>query len=270
MPVQVVNGAKVWQRCDRAAAIRSWLVWVLGTLLFLGCWHLISEATSWAFVWDAPEQGAQLLGRMFPPRWSYANQLWWPLWDTISIATVGTLGGIAIAAPLSFLAARNTTPHPVVRSIALLLIVTSRSVNSLIWALILVSIVGPGLLAGVIAIALRSIGFAGKLFSEAIEEIDPTQVEAIVATGAANLQVLTYGIVPQVLPTFAGVSVFRWDINIRESTVIGLVGAGGVGLSLDASVNSLQWSQASVIFIAIFIMVFLSEWVSATVRRAII
>jgi phosphonate transport system permease protein len=270
MPVQDVNGVKVWQRRDRATALKHWLGWLGGTAIFLGCWHIISEATTWPFVWDAPQQASQLIARMLPPRWGFINQLWQPLWDTINIASLGTIIGVAIALPLSFLAARNTTPHPMVRSLALLVIVVSRSVNSLIWALILVAIIGPGILAGVIAIGLRSIGFIGKLFYEEIEEIDSQPVDAIASTGASGLQVLSYGIIPQVLPSFAGVSVFRWDVNIRESTVIGLVGAGGIGISLSGSVNALQWSQASVIFVAIFAMVFVSEWVSAVVRRSII
>ncbi len=270
MPVQTIQGTKVWQRRDRLTTFKHWLGWLLGVLIVWVCWQLISESTTWAFVWDAPQQAAQLFARMVPPKWEYANQLWQPLWDTLNIATLGTIIGVAIAFPMAFLAARNTTPHPLIRPIALLLIVTSRSVNSLIWALLLVAIIGPGLLAGVIAIGLRSIGFVGKLFYEAIEEIDPEPVEAIAATGASQMQVLSYGILPQVLPSFTGVSVFRWDINIRESTVIGLVGAGGIGISLNSSVNALQWSQASVIFIAIFVMVFFSEWVSATIRRRII
>ena len=119
--------------------------------------------------------------------------------------------------PIAFLAARNTTPSVVlVRPIALLIIVSSRSINSLIWALLLVTILGPGVLAGIVAIALRSIGFIGKLLYEAIEEIDSAQVEAIEATGASPAQVMDYGIVPQIMPAFAGISVFRWDINIRE------------------------------------------------------
>lgn len=270
MPVHQRDGVQIWQRRDRPTVFKQWLAWLGGTALFLVCWQIISKATTWSFAWDAPQQAAQLFDRMVPPKWSYASQLWQPLWDTLNIATLGTVIGVAIALPLAFLAARNTTPHAVVRAIALLIIVTSRSVNSLIWALLLVSVLGPGALAGVVAIALRSIGFVGKLFSEAIEEVDQPPIEAITATGAGPLQVLTYAIVPQVLPTFAGVSVFRWDINIREATVIGLVGGGGIGISLNASVNSLQWSQASVIFIAIFAMVFVSEWVSASVRRSMI
>lgn len=270
MPVREVNGVKVWQQRDRASAIRQWLLWMAATLVFVVCWQLISAGTRWEFVLDAPRQAGEFFGRMFPPRWSYLNQLWKPLWDTLNIATLGTIMAVIIAFPLSFLAASNTTPHPVVRTAVLLIIVTSRSVNSLIWALILVAILGPGILAGVIAIGLRSIGFVGKLFYEAIEETYTEPVEAIRATGASPLQVLSYALLPQVLPSFAGVSVFRWDINIRESTVIGLVGAGGIGISLNASVNALRWDQASLIFVIIFLVVLLSEWISAKVRRSII
>jgi phosphonate transport system permease protein len=134
----------------------------------------------------------------------------------------------------------------------------------------LVAIIGPGVLAGVIAISLRSIGFCAKLLYEAIEEIEPTQVEAVTATGAARLQVLSYGIAPQVMPAFAGIAVFRWDINIRESTVLGLVGAGGIGIQLDASISNLAWTQVSLILLAILVTVVVSEWVSAKVRHAII
>ena len=131
-------------------------------------------------------------------------------------------------------------------------------------------IVGPGVFAGIIAIGLRSIGLCAKLLYEAIEEIDPTQVEAITATGASGPQTLTYGIVPQIMPAFAGISVFRWDINIRESTVVGLVGAGGIGLELNAQIMELGWAKVSVILASILATVVVSEWVSAKVRHAII
>jgi phosphonate transport system permease protein len=124
--------------------------------------------------------------------------------------------------------------------------------------------------AGTIAIALRSIGFIAKLLYEAIEEIDASQVEAVTATGASGAQVMSYGIVPQIMPAFAGIAVFRWDINLRESTVLGLVGAGGIGLQLQASLNVLAWPQVTVILLVIFATVLLSEWVSAKVRHAII
>jgi phosphonate transport system permease protein len=231
----------------------------------------MNKNTIWLFVEDAPRQAADLLSRAWPPRWSYLDRLWEPLWDTINIATLGTLLGIVLATPVAFLAARNTTPSALVlRPLALLIIVASRSINSLIWALLLVAIIGPGLLAGIIAIGLRSIGFIGKLLYEAIEEIDEDQVEAVSATGASGAQVMNYGVVPQILPAFAGITVFRWDINIRESTILGFVGAGGIGLQLQSSLARLAWAEVTVIFIVILVTVVVSEWVSAKVRAAII
>ncbi len=156
------------------------------------------------------------------------------------------------------------------RPVALLLIVSSRSINALIWALLLVTILGPGVLAGIIAIALRSIGFIAKLLYEAIEEISTEPVEAIRATGASPWQVLTWGIWPQITPAFAGISVFRWDINIREATVLGLVGAGGIGVNLESSLNTLAWPQVTLILLVILSTVVVSEWVSARIRHAII
>ena len=199
------------------------------------------------------------------------EKLWEPLWDTLNIATLGTILALIMAVPVAFLAARNTTPSALfVRPIALFIIVSTRSINSLIWALLLVKILGPGIFAGLVAIAIRSIGFCAKLLYEAIEEIDEKQVEAVRATGARPWQVMVYGIVPQIMPAFAGIAVFRWDINLRESTVLGLVGAGGIGLQLQGSLNTLAWPQVSLILIVILVAVLVSEWVSAKVRGAII
>ena len=248
-----------------------WLGWLALIALTVFCWRVMTAGTIWAFVEDAPRQAADIFGRMIPPRWAYAERLWLPLWDTLNIATLGTVLAIFMGTPLAFLAARNTTPSAAfIRPIALLIIVSTRSINALIWGLLLVAILGPGVLAGIIAIAFRSIGFIGKLLYEAIEEIDESQVEAIRATGASSAQVMSYGIVPQILPAFATICVFRWDINIRESTVLGLVGAGGLGLALESSLNTLAWPQVSVILLMILVTVIISEWVTAKVRRAII
>lgn len=263
--------APIWHHRTPFARLMLWMGWLICVALFVWCWNLMTERTIWAFVYDAPTAAGDLIGRAFPPRWSYMDVLWKPLWDTLSIATLGTLLGIIMAVPLAFLAAHNTTPSRLIlRPFALLCIVASRSINALIWALLLVSILGPGLLAGILAIAFRSIGFIGKLLYEAIEETDQTQVEAITATGASQAQILNYAIVPQVLPTFYGISVFRWDINIRESAILGLVGAGGIGTQLEASLNVLAWPQVLMILIVILATVVVSEWVSAKVRHAII
>jgi len=268
---EMTTKKQVWRYREPRKKMFIWAGWLLGTALFVFCWGLISEKTTWMFFFDAPRVAADIGSRMLPPKLSYMEQLWVPIWDTINIATIGTLLAIFMAVPVAFLAASNTTPSTkFVRPIALLIIVSSRSINALIWALLLVAIVGPGVFAGIIAIALRSIGFVAKLLYEAIEEIDQGQVEAIAATGARPAQVMAYGIIPQIMPAFAGITVFRWDINLRESTVLGLVGAGGIGLQLSASLNVLAWPQVSLILIIIFIAVVFSEWVSAKVRHAII
>ncbi len=271
MAVALRDGERIWQRRTRAAQFAVWAAWLVAAAVFVACWQLISDKTIWAFVTDAPAQAADLGVRMVPPDWAFMRVLWRPLWDTINIATLGTLLAVVVAIPVAWCAARNTTPGAVlVRPVALFVIVASRSINSLIWALMLVVIVGPGVLAGILAIGLRSIGFCAKLLYEAIEEIDAAQVEAVRATGASGAQVAAYGIVPQVMPAFAGIAVFRWDINIRESTVLGLVGAGGIGLPLNAALTSLAWTQVSLILLIIIATVVVSEWVSAKVRHAII
>lgn len=271
MPVLHKNNKLDWQEKTPKQSLLGWLGWLLLVALFVFSWQLMTKDTIWLFVLDAPQQFVDIGSRMFPPRWEYMDRLWIPLWDTINMATLGTLLAVFIAVPIAFLAARNTTPSQhFVRPVALFIIVASRSINALIWALLLVAILGPGLLAGILAIALRSIGFIGKLLYEAIEEIDEKQVEAIRATGANELKILDYGIVPQVMPAFAGIVVFRWDINIRESAVLGLVGAGGIGLELAHSLDTLAWPQVSLIFLIILATVIVSEWVSARVRHAII
>ncbi|MFE3837393.1 phosphonate ABC transporter, permease protein PhnE [Pseudogemmobacter sonorensis] len=260
-----------WAHRSPRARLGLWALWLGIVALFVWCWEVMTKRTIWAFVWDAPRAASDIASRAWPPRWSYMEQLWAPLWDTLNIATLGTLIGTALAVPLAFLAASNTTPSKLIaRPVALLLIVASRSINSLIWALLLVSILGPGLLAGIIAIAFRSVGFVGKLLYEAIEETDARQVEAITATGASQAQILSYGIWPQVMPAFVGISVFRWDINIRESTILGLVGAGGIGMQLQSSLNMLAWPQVLLIVLVILATVIVSEGISSRVRKAII
>jgi phosphonate transport system permease protein len=271
MPVRPKSGAVIWRQRTSAQQLALWCGWLVLVALFVFSWQVMTKNTIWSFVWDAPRQAADLFSRMANPQFGYLSQLWWPLWETINIATLGTLLAVVLSVPIAFLAARNTTPSAaVIRPLALLVIVSSRSINSIIWGLLLVAIIGPGQVAGIFAIMLRSLGFISKLLYEAIEEIDESQVEAIAATGASRWQVIDYGIVPQILPAFAGITVFRWDINIRESTVLGLVGAGGLGLKLQASLNVLAWGQVTVIFVVILATVLVSEWVSAKVRHAII
>lgn len=271
MPLSTRSESLHWTKYTRNESIVHWASLIGGILVFMYCFQLISANTIWFFVLDAPAQLANMFRRMFPPQWSYLDTLWRPIWDTLVIATIGTMAAVLAAVPLAFMAAKNTTPsRMLVRPVAMFIMVASRSINALIWALLLVTIFGPGVLAGVLAIGLRSIGFIAKLLYEAIEEIDDKQVEAVRSTGASAWHVLHVAIVPQILPAFYSITIYRWDINIRESSVLGIVGAGGIGLYLNSSINSLAWDRVSVILLVILISVLAAETVTHRVRKAII
>ena len=256
-----------WQRFSR----RQNVLRLAGRLAAAGIllWALVGMGIRWEFVADSPAQVRDLFGRMFPPDWAFAGEIVDPLVQTINIATLGTTLAVLLSIPVAFLAARNTTFNVATYALGRLVMSVSRSVDSLIWALIFIIVVGPGSLAGALAVAVRSIGFVSKLFAEGIEEIDRGQVEAITATGAGRFKVLLYGIVPQIRPVFAGVCIYRWDINIRESTVLGIVGAGGIGFVLNTAILGLEWSRVGLILLVILGVVVISEALSAYLRKRV-
>ncbi len=222
------------------------------------------------FLYDAPEQMADLFGRMWPLDLRYLGPAFEALVETIHIATLGTLLALVMAIPFGLLAARNVTPNALLNFVAKFVFVTSRSVNSLVWALLFVAIFGPGPLAGTLAIAFRSIGFTGKLLAEALEEANRGSIEALTAAGAPRLSTILLGYWPQVRPSFWSIALFRWDINIRESAILGLVGAGGIGVALDTALNLLYWDQVAVVLLTIFAVVIATEVLVTAVRSRII
>jgi phosphonate transport system permease protein len=258
---------EVWRRFSPQQTLMRY-TWYLG-IVFIAVWSVSNLDIPWFYFLDAHLQAQDLAVRMWPPDFEYVNVLLGPLVETIHIATLGTAITILIAFPVAFLAARNTTFNMFTWFIGRFILVASRSVNTVVWGLLFVAIFGPGPLAGIWAIAFRSIGFMGKLVAEAIEEIDEGSVEAVEATGASRLQVLWYAILPQVLPVIYGTTVYRWDINIRESTVLGFVGAGGIGILLYSSINQFLWQEVAVILMVVFGVVLVSEYISATVRRRV-
>ncbi len=223
------------------------------------------------FLYDAPEQVVDLFARMWPMDFAYyPATVHEALVETFHIATLGTILAMVMALPVGLLAARNVTPSTPLNYLAKFILVSSRSVNSLVWALLFVAVFGPGALAGTLAIAFRSIGFVGKLFGEALEEANMGSVEALRACGAPWPSILLKGYWPQVQPAFYSIALFRWDINIRESAVLGLVGAGGIGVALDGALNLLYWDQVSVVLLTIFVVVIVTEIVVTWIRQKII
>ena len=223
------------------------------------------------FLYDAPTQIADLLTRMWPLDLSYYPEgIHESMLETLHIATLGTLLAIVMAIPVGIMGANNIVHFPLFNWLAKLILVSSRSVNSLVWALLFVAIFGPGALAGTVCIGFRSVGFVGKLFAEALEETDPGPIEALSAAGAPWLSIFLKGYWPQVAPAFWGIFLFRWDINVRESAVIGLVGAGGIGMVLDTALNLFYWDRVSVILLSIFTVVILAELLVTSIRKRII
>ena len=223
------------------------------------------------FLYDAPTQMADMLTRMWPPDTThYFSGVHNALVETMHIAGMGTIIALALSLPVALLAANNITPFPVLNWFARLILVSSRSVNTLVWAILFVAVFGPGALAGSVAIGFRSIGFCGKLMGEALEECHKGPVEALRAAGAPWPSVILKAYWPQVAPAFWGTSLFRWDINVRESAVIGLVGAGGIGMALDTAINLFRWSQVSLILLCIFAVVILTEIATTFIRKRIL
>jgi phosphonate transport system permease protein len=194
--------------------------------------------------------------------------------ETIFLALMGTTMGVLFAVPLSFLGARNLTSH--IPAGGLVYILTratfnlTRSIEALVLAIIFTVWVGLGPFAGVLALGVHSIASLGKLYSEAIESIDAGPIEAITATGASPLQVVRYAVVPQIVPQFIAFTIYRWDINVRFSTVIGFVGGGGIGFILQQYINLLQWRQAATALWMIAIVVAFLDYASAVVRERIL
>lgn len=269
VPSSASAPAPVWRRftaAQRLARFAVHLAIVAAIVAAIRSVEVIPE-----FLVDAPEQMVDLFARMWPPDWShYPQTVHDALMDTIHIATLGTLLALVMALPVGVLAAHNLVPSTPVNLLAKLVLVSSRSVNSLVWALLFVGIFGPGALAGTLAIAFRSIGFVGKLFGEALEESQKGPIEALVAAGAPWTSRMSFGYWPQVKPAFWSIALFRWDINVRESAVLGLVGAGGIGMALDSALNLFQWDRVAVILVAILAVVVAAEVIVTRVRRRLI
>lgn len=223
------------------------------------------------FLYDAPEQMLDLLHRMWPIDWaSFSGNISDALIETLHMATLGTLLAIVLAVPVGLLAANNLTPNRGLNLLARFILVSSRSINSLVWALLFIAIFGPGAVAGTMAIAFRSIGFIGKLLGEAIEEAHKGPVEALTATGASVGSIIQYGYWPQIRPAFWSIVLLRWDINVRESAVLGLVGAGGIGMALNSAMDLFQWDRVALVLVLIFAVVVLAEIVITRSRRTLL
>jgi phosphonate transport system permease protein len=243
---------------------------LLGTaLLGLGLWRL--EIVPGRLV-SGFGQLLHFLTLMVPPDPGSPRQLLGilhALGETLAIAFLGTLGAATLALPLGLLAGRNTTVHGLVRFLSRRLLDGIRGIDALVWALIWVSVVGLGPFAGVMAILTSDIGIFGKLFSEAIEAADRGAVEGVAASGGGTPHRIRFGVLPQVLPVMAGQVLYMFESNTRSSTIIGIVGAGGIGLHLAEMIRMMEWQSVAFIVLLILAVVAVIDGISGRLRAVI-
>ena len=256
-----------WRRPPQLVRSRFWRVALtLGALVYLVL-ALGTVEVNWARVMVGLERGQRFVAGFLQPdftsRWRDISQ---GLIESLTMTLTSTVVGVLISVPIGIGAARNLAPrwiYLVCRGI----IAASRALQEIIVAIFFVALFGFGAFAGFLTLTFATIGFIGKLLAEDIEDIDEAQAEAIRATGASWVQVINYGIQPQVMPRLIGLSLYRLDINFRESAVIGIVGAGGIGATLNTSLSRYEYDSAGAILIIIIAIVMLSEYSSGYLRR---
>ena len=250
----------------RAAFVTDWPVRIGLVLLAL---YAVYAASTLGLSWDRVAtgfgEGGRFLARLFPPNFERWELLVEGMVESLQIAVLASALGILLSLPLGLLAARNLSPWWV-STPTRAFIAVCRSLHYVIVAIVFVKAIGFGALAGTAALVVASVGFVAKLFAEAIEEISMKPLEAMRATGAPFASVLTYGVLPQVASRFLGFCIYQLDSNLRNSTLVGIVGAGGIGGTLFAAFKRFDYDFVCAILIAIIALIFLAELVSGRVR----
>ncbi|SFL28000.1 phosphonate transport system permease protein [Bradyrhizobium sp. NFR13] len=256
---------------NRPMASRAGAPTILVAALALFIFGLNELDFSPARMWNGLRELGWITMMMIPPNpGSSLPAYLQAMGETLSIALLGTTLAAAFALPASLLAARNVIPSAWLRFPVRRFLDSIRGVDTLIWALVWINVVGLGPFAGVLAIAISDFGAFGKLFSEAIEAADRKQVEGIRASGGSALHEIRFGLMPQVLPVIAGQVLYFIESNTRSATIIGIVGAGGIGLQLAEQIRVLEWQKVSFLFLMILVAVAAIDWISSRLRFAII
>ena len=255
----------------RPLTLRSWLLSIaaVAAVAFILAWSAQGTQLSWGELADGLPQIGDFLSRSFPPNWKILGNLVGPAVETVQIAIWGTLLGVLGAIPVSFLAARNLNRNRVVYQAVRQMLNVTRSINELILALVFVSAVGLGPFPGVLALALHGVGMVGKFFAESIEEIDDGPLEALRATGARPLQVIVFGVLPQVITAWIATVLYRFEVNLRQATVLGMVGAGGLGFELVSSLKLFKYQDTATCIVVVTLMVVVADTISSRLRQMI-
>ncbi|MEO8038251.1 MAG: phosphonate ABC transporter, permease protein PhnE [Betaproteobacteria bacterium] len=247
----------------------NWLVVVIAVGGVLGWTAGNVELSLGELVRGAGWMG-EFLGRMLPPHWGYLGALLPKAGETLQIALWGTLLALVLALPLTFLGARNFSPNPVLYHGVRQIFNAVRGINELVFALLFTAAVGLGPFAGVLALAIHGAGMLGKFFCDAIEEVDPGPVEALRATGARPLQIAAFAVLPQVWPSWISAGLYRFETNLRSATVLGMVGAGGIGFELVASMKLFQYEDTAICVLLILAMVMATDALASRLRAKVL
>lgn len=250
------------------ARARNWLIWLTLTVLLIWSWaptemHKVANlVTDWR---NMVEFASGFAEPNFHNGWAYLTEMI----ETVQIAIWATVLAVFFGIPFAILASANVCPWWIVQPVRRLMDVF-RAIHEMVFALLFVVAVGLGPLAGVLALAVHNTGIIAKLFSEAVESIDPRPVEGIRATGASRLQEVVFGVVPQVMPLWSSFTLYRFETNVRSATVLGIVGAGGIGQSLYENIRSFQYSDTGAIVLIVIATVVIVDMLSALIRKMLV
>lgn len=235
-------------------------------------WSIVSLKINPGYFIEGIPHFFRLVQEMFPPNWEIlvSRETLWSVLETLSVAFVGTFFGAVFSFFLALFGAKNLAPSVISREIARLIMATERAVPTLIIILLLIVVIGLGPFAGTVAIAIGSIGMLGKLFADAIEEVDPRPIESLQSAGATKLQIIRYAVLPQVIPSFIANTLYRFDINLRTALFLGVVGGGGIGFDLHMAMKLFRYPDVLAITAIILVMIFAAEKISDYLRKRII
>ncbi|MEC0372963.1 phosphonate ABC transporter, permease protein PhnE [Paenibacillus chibensis] len=242
--------------------------WLVLIAVLIVC-SIRTKVTPYQLITGLPQMGS-LLREMFPPDWSYLPTIWAPMMETVQIAILGTTLGGLLAIPVALLSASNLQVSRWISLPCRMILNLVRTIPDLLFAAIFVAVFGIGPFAGMLALVFFSFGIIAKLTFEAIEAIDPGPLEAMTAVGANRMQIIRFGVVPQALPYFMSYLLYTFEVNIRAAAVLGLVGAGGIGLLLDRALGLFRYDRASIIILLTLVIVLVIDYGSTIIRRKLL
>lgn len=249
--------------------IRNIIIAILVITMYI--WTFVTIDIDWGRAIErAVDNFHRVIPELFSPDWAALGEVSLSMLETIFIAFAGSLMAAVLAVPLSFIAARNMMGGQLSSAVGKTFLSGVRAFPEIILAILFVVAVGPNAFAGVLAIAIGSTGMLGKMFAEIIESIDMEVIEAMKASGANRMQILFYGVMPQIIPEFLSYAIYRFEVDIRASSILGIVGAGGIGTMIMFASSNRNWNEMGMILLAIIVVVTVIDFASARIRRKIV